>query len=49
MQDRKIKSELWIKGNLKEVIKIIESLKKQGYESVEAVCKAFGKKVVVLS
>ena len=49
MQDRKITAELWIKGNPEEVRKIIESLEEQGYDSVEAVCRSFGKKVVMLS
>ena len=47
--ERKIKAEMWIKGNPKEVSKIIQSLISQGYNSVEAVCESFGKDVVIFT
>ena len=45
----KITREIWTYGSPDEVMKIIDSLKEQGYETVEAVCKAHNKKVVVLN
>ena len=46
---RNIKAELYIKGDAKEVIKILTSLQQQGYKTIESVCRSFGRKVVVLT
>jgi len=48
-KELKIYNEIWFQGTPEEVIKQIESLQAQGYEDIEAVCKAYAKKVVVFN
>jgi len=43
----KITHELYIKGTAKDVAKIINRLSKK-FDNIEAVCKSFGKRRVVL-
>ena len=47
-EERKIKCELWIKGNPEEVSDILSRLAEK-FTTVEAVCESFGKKAVVLT